>query len=287
MQERLGALIGALQQQALNVERRAKAIVGNVQHAESSFKAEVAATLDVARQIVQFVSEFREIAAEVRKVAERAQANAALAEQGTASVGAVIGNMERIAGLVEKSARLIEELNGYTNQISVVVSTIREIADQTNLLALNAAIEAARAGEQGRGFAVVADEVRKLAERSGNATQKIARMIEKILAASNSAVTDMKRNVTEVQTSAEQAKSARAAIDEIRVRAQKQGEAVVVIDRRLGEEAKKAQQAAEQLEQVAATLQSSVEAIAHVEAEAEQLRQAAGELQAQASRFRV
>lgn len=124
--------------------------------------------------------------------------------------------MLRIAGKVKDSASTVESLGSRSDQIGVIIGTIEDIADQTNLLALNAAIEAARAGEHGRGFAVVADEVRALAERTTTATREIGEMIRGIQNETREAVETMDESVREVETGSSEAGRSGEALQSIR-----------------------------------------------------------------------
>jgi len=142
------------------------------------------------------------------------QANAA-AVSGAAVVNETIAVMNSIAARVRSSAVAVESLGSRSDQIGAIVGTIEDIADQTNLLALNAAIEAARAGEQGRGFAVVADEVRALAERTTRATREIGEMIKVIQQETKGAVAAMEEGVSEVAKGSEKATDSGRALEQI------------------------------------------------------------------------
>ena len=133
------------------------------------------------------------------KAADAAREAAETARAGGSIVDATLAKMRLIAGAVGASATKMEELGKSSDQIGRIISVIDDIADQTNLLALNAAIEAARAGEQGRGFAVVADEVRKLAERTTTATKEIAQMIKNIQDETKVAVSAMESGTQQVE----------------------------------------------------------------------------------------
>ena len=139
------------------------------------------------------------IAQNCQMAAEGAQRASQAAQNGAVVVDTTVAVMGQIAAKVQESARTVESLGARSDQIGEIIGTIEDIADQTNLLALNAAIEAARAGEQGRGFAVVADEVRALAERTTRATREIGEMIKAIQKETREAVTVMEQGVHQVE----------------------------------------------------------------------------------------
>ena len=137
------------------------------------------------------------------------------ATQGAAVVGQSIAVMVSIAERVQNAASTVDALGIRSEQIGAIIGTIEDIADQTNLLALNAAIEAARAGEQGRGFAVVADEVRALAERTTRATKEIGEMIKAIQKETKAAVTSMEQSVIQVEQGTSHASESGHSLQEI------------------------------------------------------------------------
>ncbi len=146
------------------------------------------------------------------EVSNRASDNA---RGGAQVVQETLVGMQNIAERVRESAHTVESLGARSDQIGAIVGTIEDIADQTNLLALNAAIEAARAGEQGRGFAVVADEVRALAERTTRATKEIGAMIKGIQQETSGAVISMENGVTEVERGMESSRKSGEALQQI------------------------------------------------------------------------
>ena len=157
------------------------------------------AIADADSIVVQLSAGIQQVAANAGAVSGQAAQSVEAAEEGRKSVDQAICQMRTIESTVTESAKVVTRLGERSYEIGQIVATITGIAEQTNLLALNAAIEAARAGEQGRGFAVVADEVRKLAEQSGEAAKQIAQMIAEIQGETDQAVQSMNNGAEEVK----------------------------------------------------------------------------------------
>ncbi|MGD8780986.1 MAG: methyl-accepting chemotaxis protein [Ignavibacteria bacterium] len=174
-----------------------------------------AQTTEVASAVEEMAKTIMETTSNVNIAAKKSTQAGEAAKTGGGVVKQTITGMNRIAEVVNQSVLIVRELGKSSDQIGDIIQVIDDIADQTNLLALNAAIEAARAGEQGRGFAVVADEVRKLAERTTKATKEIAEMIKKIQKDTGGAVKAIESGTEEVEKGKELAGKAGASLDEI------------------------------------------------------------------------
>ncbi|UCV12951.1 methyl-accepting chemotaxis protein [Dechloromonas denitrificans] len=210
-----------------------------------------------------------------------------ISQEGAAVIHNAANEMRKISDAVQSSSTIVEDLGRQSDQITSIVNTIKEIADQTNLLALNAAIEAARAGEQGRGFAVVADEVRKLAERTSLSTTEIGGMVGKIQNGTRSAVNSMQAGVTQVSNGVELANQAGDSINRIRDGAQRVTQVVNGISDSIREQSQAGNQIAHQLETIAQMSEESAIAVEHTTAAARQLHALSASLHKAVAQFKT
>ncbi|MCP9874396.1 methyl-accepting chemotaxis protein [Synechococcus sp. Cruz CV-v-12] len=252
---------------------------------------EIAATLKCQReQITRVSAAATEMSSSIQEVAQqslKASAGAGeagqLAGRGGEIVNRAVSSMGQISQTVNNGASMVQQLGRQSEQIGQVVSVIKDIADQTNLLALNAAIEAARAGEHGRGFAVVADEVRKLADRTTDATSEVSTSIGQVQTQTTGAVAEMNRGTAEVEAGTREAARAGESlaaivrssgavatmIQSIAASAQEQSAASEEISRSVGE-------INALVEQSAAAASSSAEGAAALSLRATELKQLVG-----------
>ncbi|MDR3413981.1 MAG: HAMP domain-containing methyl-accepting chemotaxis protein [Formivibrio sp.] len=184
------------------------------QVAAASFEQSEAAS-NMASSIEQMSVSIGQVGDRAGEVHHFSSESGKLAKNGEEVIGHTVEEINNTSGIVSRAADHIRQLEEQSLQISSVVAVIKEVADQTNLLALNAAIEAARAGEQGRGFAVVADEVRKLAERTASSTQEITRTIASMRNGARNAVEGMQHIVRQVTSSVERVSIANKVMEQI------------------------------------------------------------------------
>jgi twitching motility protein PilJ len=184
----------------------------NLAKASEHQAREISAASTAINEMAVSIDHVSSNAAESAAVADRA---VQIANKGGAVVRATIGGMDNIRGQIQETSKRIKRLGESSQEIGDIVSLINDIADQTNILSLNAAIQASMAGDAGRGFAVVADEVQRLAERSSAATKQIAALVKTIQTDTNEAVISMEQTTTEVVSGAKRAQDAGVALEEI------------------------------------------------------------------------
>jgi methyl-accepting chemotaxis protein len=246
-----------------------------------------AQTHDVAAAVEEMTRTIVESARHASQTAEVAETAGRLAQDGRNIVDQTVHKIRELADVVRGSSETIQKLGASSEEIGEIVSVINEIADQTNLLALNAAIEAARAGEQGRGFAVVADEVRKLAERTSQATRQIADMIATIQADTRAAVAAMERGTHEVEESIRLADQAGQALARIVEGVQQAIDTVTQIAAATEEQSTTSEEISRNVETISSLAAEAARNVATIAQTTEELAHLTQRLQALMEQFRT
>ncbi|MDD1018625.1 methyl-accepting chemotaxis protein [Pseudomonas sp. TNT2022 ID1048] len=287
MQERLRTMISQIKQGADQLVSASQSISSASLQLSASAQEQSHSASSMAATVEELTVSINHVADNAGDAHALSSESGRQSEEGGSVIQDTLGSMRLIADTVQASATQIGELGQHAEQISSIVSVIKGIAEQTNLLALNAAIEAARAGEQGRGFAVVADEVRLLAQRTANSTQEITEMVGKIQLGTREAVSSMDVGVNQVKNGVELAQQAGEAIVNIRTSS---GNVVRVVDQislALREQTAASQDVARNVERIAQMSQQNSQAVEETTETARSLQQLAQNLEQQVNVFHL
>ena len=241
----------------------------------------------IAANVEEVTVSITHVSDNTRDAARFAQDSDLRAKEGYEELEKLIARIGEVADVVKQAAEQIGRLEGESEKISNIVSVIKDIADQTNLLALNAAIEAARAGEAGRGFAVVADEVRKLSERTALSTGEIAQMVGAIQNSTREVVAEVGRGVLLVEEGVSSARQAGEAVARLREMAQEVSRIVASVDDALREQSAASTDVAKKVEDVATQAEAASAVANQTSRAAASMAETAHDMQQLVGRFRI
>ena len=270
-----------------NIASASEQVSSASQQAASSSESQSEAATSMAAAIEEMTVSISHIGASAQETLSRAREAGDAADNGARIIAQTHKEMDKIADTVAQASKAIDKLSQESGRISTILQVIKDVADQTNLLALNAAIEAARAGEQGRGFAVVADEVRKLAERTTASTNAIGELVVSMQSSGQDAVSWMGSVNQQVNIGKQLSDSTVGHIDGIRESAQQVVTAVTDISEALNEQSATAQSIAQQVETVARLSETNNATARETEAISANLDHLSASLKAATGKFRV
>ncbi|MFV0370808.1 MAG: methyl-accepting chemotaxis protein, partial [Azonexus sp.] len=287
MQNSLRQMIESIQQGSTQLGRAATDLTGQMHHIHDASSQSEEATSSTAAAVEELAVSIDHISSSAREAEENSERSSQLAKDGEKMVNQASETIQGVSTMVADAAGQIEGLLERSREIDSIAAVIKEIADQTNLLALNAAIEAARAGEQGRGFAVVADEVRKLAERTTKATDQITHMIGAVQSDTSAAVKSMQSVMPQVSLGVEMAGSAAGALREINAGAATTLNNVREVANATAEQSQASSSVAPNSERIAERVESSASSVRAANENVLSLESLAKQLSDSVSRFRL
>lgn len=211
----LRSLVEQINSTTLQVASAAQETQATALHLTDASEHQAQQITEVSSAITQMAGSIEQVSDNASQSSEVAKQSVSLAVQGNSAVKKAINGMDTIREQIQETSKRIKRLGESSQQIGDIVELINDIAEQTNILSLNAAIQAAMAGEAGRGFAVVADEVQRLAERSSNATRQIDALVKTIQSDTSEAITSMEQSTTEVVAGAKLSQDAGASLEQI------------------------------------------------------------------------
>ena len=285
MVERLSALIGQVQQSGIQVNTSATEIAATARQQQATANEIFSTTSEIGATAKEIAATSRELVKAMKEVTEVAEATATLAGSGQTGLTRMEATMRQIMEASGSINARLAVLNEKAGNINTVVTTINKVADQTNLLSLNAAIEAEKAGEYGRGFAVVATEIRRLADQTAVATYDIEQMVTEMQSAVSAGVMGMDKFSEEVHRGVEEVRQVSAQLAQIIQQVQALTPNFETVTEGMQSQSLGAQQISEALMQLGEVAQQTVESLRQSNLAIEQLNEATGGLQSGVSRF--
>jgi len=287
MTESLRGTFRGIRNETRGVAGQARSLLEAARSLQENGERQQGQVEQVAASATEMSQTIMDVAGNASSANETTSHSLETAQSGRKVVEQVVGSINRLRDGVEAAAASLTELGRSSREIGDIVSVIQDIADQTNLLALNAAIEAARAGEQGRGFAVVADEVRKLAEKTARATDEIAGKIGRMQGNTGDSIRVMEEGQRLADQSVEYARQAGETLGEIVQGSETVSDMVQRIAAATEQQSSAAEEVSRSMEDSAEQVQAMVRLSSGVRGSAEELRQVVGRLEEMVSRFRI
>lgn len=287
MQNNLRELIRGVLRSADELTHSAQTLANDVVSVAHNGQEERSAANETANEVQSISSRVSQMGASAETARQLSERAGSLSSSGQSVINSAAGEMQLVSETVVRSSELIQTLGSHSTQISSIVGVIRKIADQTNLLALNAAIEAARAGEQGRGFAVVADEVRKLAERTSTSTEEITQMVSTIQNGVQEAVTSMQGVSMQVVDGVKLVQESANSMQDIHSGARDASSAVNDITLSLQEGSRSLQAIDERMRNIVTMVNNNSEAVDGMAGSAKRIDELAGQLVKSVRLFKI